>query len=234
MEKFQLLESVLWRPGRGFYLLDRHIARLRRSARCFGFRSVTPRRVRDALESAVAAAHPAGPVKVRLLADLDGRLSVTMVPLSEPPAANRQPWRVAVSRMPVDGRNPFLLHKTTQRTIYERARAEHPWAEDVLLWNRRGEVTETTVANVVFDFGDGRPLTPAAACGLLPGIYREYLLAAGRLREAVLPLAGILRQRPALCLINSVRRRIPAVLTVSGDRSGVSLTGGSHTTLDHK
>ncbi len=220
MEEFQLLESVLWRPGRGFYLLDRHIARLRRSARCFGFRPGPAHRLRGALETALTDANPTGPVKVRLLVDSGGRPSVTIVPLPEQSTADRQPWRVVVSRTPIDGQDPFLCHKTTQRAVYERVRAEHPGADDVLLWNRHGAVTETTIANVVFDFGDGRPLTPAASCGLLPGVYRAHLLAAGRLREAVIPLANVLRQRPAMWLINSVRRWIPAVLTVFEDVPG--------------
>ncbi len=209
-DTFQLLETMLWRPRRGFYLLNRHIARLRRSARYFGFRLVSPPALRKVLESAVTEAASDAALKVRLLVNTEGQCWVTVSPLPAKPAAGELPWRIAVARTPVDGENPFLRHKTTHRTVYESARAAHPEADDVLLWNRHGEVTETTVANIMFDFGDGMWLTPAAECGLLPGIYREYLLAAGRMREAVIPLDYIVRKRPAWCLINSVRRRIPA------------------------
>ena len=35
--EFELLETLRWSPGRGFYLLDRHLRRLRESAEYFGF-----------------------------------------------------------------------------------------------------------------------------------------------------------------------------------------------------
>lgn len=206
---FQLLESILWRPRRGFYLLSRHVARLQRSARYFGFQPVAARRIREALDHAVAMEHPGNACKIRLLVDDRGTCSVTVTDL---PPAGAQPWRIAVAANPVDADDPYLRYKTTQRAVYERARAAHPGADDVLLWNREGVVTETTIANLVFDFGDGVELTPAAECGLLPGVYREKLLNEGRLREASIALETVLRQEPAVSLINSVRGRIPARL----------------------
>ncbi len=215
---FKLLESMLWRPRRGFYLLPRHLARLRRSARYFGFRLPESGTLRDILEDAVGAVPCAGAYKVRLLVDSAGQSSVTVCAL--PPAA-KLPLRIAVAGAPVDRDNPFLRHKTTQRAVYEHARAAHPGADDVLLWNQHGYVTETTIANLVFDFGDGIKLTPAAECGLLPGIYREHLLDGGRIREAVIPLETILRERPALSMINSVRRCIPVTLLKDNPRDAI-------------
>ena len=37
-EEFELLEALLWTPDEGYYLLDRHTARLQDSAVYFGFR----------------------------------------------------------------------------------------------------------------------------------------------------------------------------------------------------
>ena len=47
--------------------------------------------------------------------------------------------------------DPFLRHKTTHRDIYERALKTAGEADDVILWNRRGEITESTIANVVVE-----------------------------------------------------------------------------------
>ena len=59
-------------------------------------------------------------------------------------------------------------------------------ADEVILLNERGEVCEGTITNIFVDFGDGALVTPALACGLLPGVLRGELLDAGRAREAVL------------------------------------------------
>jgi 4-amino-4-deoxychorismate lyase len=37
MPKFELLESILWEPNKGYFLLDRHLQRLERSANYFDF-----------------------------------------------------------------------------------------------------------------------------------------------------------------------------------------------------
>ena len=66
---------------------------------------------------------------------------------------------------PIDPADVFLFHKTTNRAVYDRAR--RPDCDDVVLWNPAGEVTETTIANLVVEVGDRR-VTPPIACGLLP------------------------------------------------------------------
>ena len=70
-----------------------------------------------------------------------------------------RPWRVDFASDPVDPRDPFILHKTTRRVVYENAKRSKPDMDDVLLWNARGEVTESTIANVVAEI-DGVRYTP--------------------------------------------------------------------------
>jgi para-aminobenzoate synthetase/4-amino-4-deoxychorismate lyase len=96
-----------------------------------------------------------------------------------------------------------LYHKTTNRTAYDQARARHPGCDEVLMWNRRGELTETTRANLVLNLPGGL-FTPAASCGLLAGTYRAALLERGRVREAVLPVDAF-HQATGVFLVNSVR-----------------------------
>ena len=55
----------------------------------------------------------------------------------------------------------------------------------MLLLNRRGEVTETTIANVAARL-DGRWITPPLDAGLLPGTERAVLLADGAIEEGSL------------------------------------------------
>jgi para-aminobenzoate synthetase/4-amino-4-deoxychorismate lyase len=80
----------------------------------------------------------------------------------------------------------------------------------VLLVNERGELTESTVANLVVRL-DGVLWTPPLECGLLPGVLRAHLLARGEIRERVLRPED-LADAEEIWLINSVRKWRRAVL----------------------
>ena len=126
------------------------------------------------------AGTPGGPPprvrqKIRLLVTKKGRITLENEPL---PAADAAPLHVAVAPGPVDSSNPFLYHKTTNRSLYEAARAACPGYDDVLLLNERGEVTESTIANVAVEI-EGTLYTPPVRCGLLPGTLRADLLERG-------------------------------------------------------
>lgn len=209
---FRLLETILWRPGLGFALPDRHLARLTASAKHFGFR-VDLDRV-EARLAELEASPGIGRRRVRLLVGSAGEVTLEESPLE----ATRRPWTVVLAGEPVDRADPFLRHKTTRREVYERAlegarerarrdRPEAPPSDDVLLWNREGELTESTVANLVVRLG-GRLVTPPAACGLLPGTFRAELLERGRIEERIVRIED-LERADALYLVNSLRGWIP-------------------------
>jgi para-aminobenzoate synthetase/4-amino-4-deoxychorismate lyase len=104
----------------------------------------------------------------------------------------------------VSSADPQLGHKTTARAFYEQARAGRPDADEVILWNERGEATETSTGNIVVDMG-GERFTPHRNAGLLPGTFRAHLLAIGEIRERRI-LRDEVAQADALFQINSVRR----------------------------
>jgi para-aminobenzoate synthetase / 4-amino-4-deoxychorismate lyase len=204
MPDFELLETMLLEDGR-IWLLDRHLARLYDSASYLDFR-LDPGAAAAALD-AVAREHRHGRWRVRLLAGRDGAVRTECLP-----PGSRRPGvaRIELAARPVSSGDVFLFHKTTHRAAYAAARAERPEADDVVLWNERGEITESTIANVVMDAG-GELLTPARACGLLAGTLRAELLAAGSIREAVITMDQ-LRQARRLWLINSVQGWVEAGL----------------------
>jgi branched-subunit amino acid aminotransferase/4-amino-4-deoxychorismate lyase len=204
---FDLLETIRWTPGDGWYLLDRHLARLGDSARYFRF-AYPQREIREALDRAVRSAH--GPLRVRLLLANDGAVRVEYSPLGDGAGV----WRVRFAEHPVDPSDEFLYHKTTNRAVYERAR--RPDCDDVILWNAAGEITETTIANlVVEDAGDVetgvRRVTPPVVCGLLPGTLRAELLATGEICEARVTKEQ-LKVATRFWLVNSVRGWCAATL----------------------
>ena len=119
---------------------------------------------------------------------------------------NRQatPVRLGLAAAPVKPEDPFLHFKTTHREVYELARATRPECDDVLLWNDRGEVTESTIANLAVSI-DGEFVTPPVECGLLAGTFRAELLDQGEIVERII-LVEHLARAESLHLINSVQR----------------------------
>jgi para-aminobenzoate synthetase/4-amino-4-deoxychorismate lyase len=140
----------------------------------------------------------------------DGSSRVEDRPLSADTEAGT-PQRVALASSPVSTADPFLFHKTTYRAVYDRHRAEHPRAFDVLLWNEAGELTEFTIGNLVVRL-DGEDWTPPRECGLLAGTYRAELLEQGRIRERRLRIED-LHRADEVHLINSVRERVPVAIS---------------------
>ena len=204
---FSLLETMRLENGL-VERLERHVARIAEAARYFEYQWIEPA-LREAIEKA-RHEHPEGCWRVRLLLSADG----TSVVECTPHGPETRPWRVGFAIEPVDPQDPFVLHKTTHRIVYERARRSRSDVDDVLLWNRRGEVTESTIANVVAEI-DGVRYTPPVRCGLLAGTFRAEQIEAGAIHEHVLTKADIV-SASRLWLINSVRGWVDAEF--AGDR----------------
>ena len=198
---FELLESLCW-DGEHFFLLREHMERLAQSAAYFGY-AMNPDIVRSTLDEAVQEwTHRKA--KVRLLLSKEGNAMATaeVAPQARPVVLR---WAGA----PVDDSDPFLFHKTTNRHVYDKALKDGDGADDVLLWNERGEVTESCLANLMVKL-DGVWRTPPLSCGLLPGTMRRHLLESGQVREAVISRETV-RNASEIALVNSVRGWIPVV-----------------------
>jgi para-aminobenzoate synthetase/4-amino-4-deoxychorismate lyase len=212
--QFTLLETMKWEPIAGYWLLDQHLERLEDSARYCGFNFN-----REGVEAQLIDAVPTfgdRPQKVRLSLDQQGRVAVSVEELVECCG----PVRVVVDDVPVDPSDWRLYHKTSMRSRYEQTRRRHPEADDVLMINNRGEVMESTIANVIVRLGNTW-LTPPLSSGCLPGVMRRVLLERGEIVETPVPIADMERAHEVQ-LINSVRGRIPVTLldTVEARNSG--------------
>lgn len=208
--EFCLLESLLWTPQEGYFLLQEHLRRLSASAEYFGF--LLQQQIIEQRLSEIAVTLPPLAHKVRLLLDRYGEATCQAAPLDQttPQHGSTEPARLKLAEQPVPSRNIFLYHKTTHRQIYEQARATCGDCSDVLLWNERGELTESDTANLVVHL-DGRLVTPPVSCGLLPGVFRQRLLERGELFERILRLEDLSRCEE-IYLINSVRKWRRAIL----------------------
>jgi para-aminobenzoate synthetase/4-amino-4-deoxychorismate lyase len=186
--EFELFETMLVEDGEVF-LLDRHLDRLRKSAAYFGFEY-------SGFEIPVKT----GKLKVTL--SKDGRVKFVTSPNTD----KKDLLRVTLATKPINSSDRFLFHKTTRRDFY---------SEDVILWNERGEITESGIANVVARI-DGELVTPPVSCGLLPGTFRAHLLDRGEIKERVITIEE-LKNASEIYLINSVRKWMKAELVVEQD-----------------
>ena len=203
---FALLETMLWTPARGIFLLDYHLNRLADSARYFGF-GFDRGAAAQALDS-LARTFGGHRCRVRLLQYRSGPPTLEHEVIEEP-SSSAHPV-IALAPRPIDPDNSFLYHKTTRRGVYERAFRSVAGCDDVLLWNADGFVTETSISNVVATI-DGQRVTPPVSCGLLGGTYRQWLLDRGEIRERAIHMDDLSRV-DEFTLINSVRGEIPARL----------------------
>ena len=84
----------------------------------------------------------------------------------------------------------------------------------MLLFNGKGEITESTIANVAVEI-QGRLCTPPVSCGLLAGTLRAQLLQQGELVERPITVEEVLRSRDVI-LLNSVRGKYRVELDGAG------------------
>jgi len=202
-QAFELLETLRLEDG-AFVDVDAHLARMAEAAAHFAF--APPIDSARAALDALRGAHASGRWRVRLLASRAGVARAQAFALAPTPS----PVRVRLADRPLAGSTgEFVRFKTTQRAHYD---AFTPAADvfDTLLWNERGELTEFTRGNVALRI-DGRWLTPASSCGLLPGIARARLLREGAISEAVLRRDDLVRAEEVV-FFNSLRGWLAAIL----------------------
>ncbi|MFN7941920.1 MAG: aminodeoxychorismate synthase component I [Thermoanaerobaculia bacterium] len=200
---FELFETLLWRSCGAARWLEHHLARLVASADHWGFPCDAPAARRAVAERGAALPRAAHRLRLRLAPD--GAFAVEV----EEWTARPRIWTVALAHRRVDSGDRFLFHKTTRRAVYDAAlAAAPPGIDEVLLVNERGELTEGTRTNLVLEI-DGRRLTPRLEAGLLPGVARGRLLAAGRIAEATLAPSDLARAT-RVWLVSSLRGILPA------------------------
>ena len=220
--EFKLVETMLWHPASGYWLLDFHLERLVESAGYFSY-PLELEKVSEALHELTADFGSTAPLKsqrVRLTLSRAGEVEITLSELDEnsppdvDPAAIMQQKtgkdlpRVIFSSKNTDSHSVYLFHKTTLRKLYndERVQAvDEKGYYEVLFMNDKGEVTEGSYTNIFLQ-REGRLITPPVSCGLLPGVLRRYLLQQYQelVVEEVLTRSD-LEQAEAVYVGNSVR-----------------------------
>lgn len=181
-EDLEIIETFGFSPSKGAVRFEAHLSRMQVTANALGFAF----NAKGARELVAALAQDTS-LRCRISLRQDG-LTLTTTPVS----LNLPTWKVAIAKQVVDETDPWRRVKTSNRAIYEKARANLPEGIDELIFlNSQGRIAEGTITNVFVCVSDGKLLTPPVSAGALPGILRAELLADGRAVEATLTPADL-------------------------------------------
>lgn len=208
---FKIIETLRWDclttkvPGamenRGFFLLKRHIERMAHTAALGGF-CYDESKIRDMLEQEEKD-FTGATYRVRLLISYDGTLELTSTDITD----IEGDVTFDISQNRTYSNDPFLLHKTTRRDLYnmEYKRALSQGLFDTVFTNERGEVTEGAISNIYIKNNDNSSfITPPVKCGLLPGTLRAELIETGKAIEGII-FPKDLNKAQEIFIGNSVR-----------------------------
>lgn len=203
---FELFETMKWDTDSGVFLEEYHFNRLKDSASYFDFKFCEVRG-KEIIDETIRNISNNLCV-IRLFVNAKGgiRIETSEVPVF----IKNQKYTVSLAKNPVQSENIFLYHKTTQREVYENAEGENLHSDDVILWNEEGNLTESTIANIILNI-EGNWVTPSTNCGLLRGVYRESMLENGLIEERKIHKSEI-ADLSEITLINSVRGEFKAKL----------------------
>lgn len=191
--EFSLIETILWTPKGGYFLLEKHIERIQDSAEYFDF-AFSREKFEKYLEKLANEFKSAQ--RVRVLLNKFGELNAETRNFQIPKSL----LKVRLADSAIDSNEVFLYHKTTKRDIYPIP----DQVDDILLYNERNELTEFTPGNLVVELND-ELLTPPISCGLLAGTFRTHLLETGKIKEQIIHKSQ-LQNCSKIFLINSIRK----------------------------
>jgi para-aminobenzoate synthetase/4-amino-4-deoxychorismate lyase len=205
---FQLIETMLWEKG-DYFLLDLHLKRLKDSSEYFMF-DFDIDHIITMITNESKNYFNEKKYKTRLLLFKDGNITISSSELEKMDDSIKL---VAFSPVQTNSEDRFLYHKTTNRKIYndEFHRARDEGYYDFLFLNNNHEITEGTISNI-FIQKDGKFYTPPIKCGLLNGVFRQYLLEnKPDIKEKILYKKDII-DADKIYLTNSVRGMIEVSL----------------------
>jgi para-aminobenzoate synthetase/4-amino-4-deoxychorismate lyase len=203
-EKFHLFESILI-ENQELFLLENHLERLRRAADHFLF-VFDKTKIHQTISQVMNQQPAVGSFYLRIALFKWGKAELQFVKYAPPPS---EPL-ISISEIQISSKNPFQYFKTSKRTLYqtELKKCQSEGYFEVIFLNEREELTEGSFTNIFLRKGDTW-FTPPLHCGLLNGVYREFLLKQDPLhfQESILTRSD-LETCDEIMLTNSVRKSI--------------------------
>ncbi len=239
---YGLFETMRSYGGRVFRL-DRHLARLMRSAEKLSLAAaLDPVELEQAIyktleanklpDARIRLTISAGEGKRELAPPTSGTLTIMVVAeklVLPPPQAYEEGLRAAIVSARRNSQSPLSRIKSISylNNLLAHSEAIAAGADEAILLNERGFVAECSTSNI-FLVVEGRLLTPSEESGILPGVTREVVveLAHGLgIAAAVgeIPSANLLSAEEAF-LTNSVIEVMP-ITEVDGKPIGLGKPG---------
>ena len=192
------------------FALDRHLERLRVSARIMRLPAMDLGVIRDAVDAVIQA-------NVDRVGEL-GRLLITITSGDGQPSvlltlAAQAPWPQTTTAITVpwvrNERSAIVGAKTTSyaENVAALAAVQERGVSEALMANTQGLLCEGTTSNV-FVVIDGRAYTPSLASGCLPGVTRGLVMEWLEASEAELPFE-VLQSADEVFLTSSTREVHP-------------------------
>ncbi|CUS81649.1 para-aminobenzoate synthetase / 4-amino-4-deoxychorismate lyase [Candidatus Kryptonium thompsonii] len=171
LETFEIIESILW--DEEYRLLGKHIKRMSSSAKYFDFQFDLNKLV-EMLREFEACLERGRKYKIRVSLNLFGEIKIEKFPVDE---NQNEKLIITISDVKTNSNDIFLYHKTTKREIYDKLykKALSEGYADIIFMNEKNQITEGAISNVFIRKG-AKLLTPPVECGLLNGVYRQYIL----------------------------------------------------------
>ncbi len=201
-------------------LYREHLDRLSHSAKALRI-PLNINQARALLEQTASELPANTAYRVRLDLSGFGELSISSAPLDDLPSSVQVFWAHEILKNEADqlrmqSSNPLLLHKTTQRSLYDAGwqKAVSLGGFDALFINEQEKVTEGGRTSIfVRPQHSDEWLTPPLSAGVLPGVMRAAVLSnpALKTREANLTIADLMGANEIM-LFNALRGMIKAHL----------------------
>ena len=193
----------MWDPEKGAPDIDLHLERMCKSAANLKFKFEI-----SEIKQKIVKIKSQSRLRCRLTLRFDGKINLTTAPLTP----NSKNWILGLSETILNSSDPWLLHKSSNRALYDAERAKLPDGIDEFIYlNERNEVCEGTITNI-FVKKAGQWLTPPLSSGCLPGVLRRKKIEDGSCKVKIVTFSD-LHDAEKIIVGNALRGEIEAVLT---------------------
>ena len=201
-ENLELIETFMWDPEKGAPDINLHLERMCKSAANLKFKFEI-----SEIKQKIVKIKSQSRLRCRLTLRFDGKINLTTAPL----ISNSKNWILGLSETILNSSDPWLLHKSSNRALYDAERANLPDGIDEFIYlNERNEVCEGTITNI-FVKKAGQWLTPPLSSGCLPGVLRRKKIEDGSCQVKIVTFSD-LHDAEKIIVGNALRGEIEAVL----------------------
>ena len=202
-ENLELIETFMWDPEKGAPDIALHLERMCKSAANLKFKFEI-----NKIKEKIVKIKSQSRLRCRLTLRFDGKINLTTATLTP----NSKNWILGLSETILNSSDPWLLHKSSNRALYDAERAKLPDGIDEFIYlNERNEVCEGTITNI-FVKKAGQWLTPPLSSGCLPGVLRRKKIEDGSCKVKIITFSD-LHDAEKIIVGNALRGEIEAVLS---------------------